>query len=148
MADSPVLQYMDPALCLISVAILVTSVNSSMVENECILLQAVPPCSDLCGLDKLCSPEGHHDLHIWALSPGHGVASLHIHCSGSEAYQVFLEQAQLIFKHYVISLITVQPEFGAPGPCKLACGLFCTQHLCCDSQVLKAKVLVPTNSCP
>ncbi|XP_041428762.1 zinc transporter 1 isoform X2 [Xenopus laevis] len=150
--DSPVLHYMDPALCLVSVAILITSVYSSMVENACILLQAVPPCFDLCGLKKdleiLCGPEGHHELHVWALAPGNGVASLHINCSGPEAYQVFLEQAQLLFKRHGISLITVQPEFGAHGPCRLACGLSCTQHLCCESQVLKAKVLVPTNPCP
>ncbi|KAE8584949.1 hypothetical protein XENTR_v10021169 [Xenopus tropicalis] len=150
--DSPVLHYIDPALCLVSIAILVTSVYSSMYENMCILLQAVPSCSDLCGLKKdleiLCGPEGHHDLHVWALAPGHGVASLHIHCSGPEAYQVFLEQAQILFKRHGLSLVTVQPEFGAPGHCNLACGPSCTQHLCCDSQVLEEKVIVPTNPLP
>ncbi|KAM4695754.1 uncharacterized protein WCC33_014532 [Rhinophrynus dorsalis] len=148
---SLVLDYMDPALCLVSVTIMVAAVYSSMVQSGHLLLQAVPPSADLLGLkkdlDTLCGPDGHHELHVWALAPDHAIASLHLHCPGPEAYQAFLDQAQLLFKSHGIEEVTVQPEFGTPGPCTMACGPACTKHLCCGSQAQETKSLVLSNIC-
>ncbi|KAG9478133.1 calcium/manganese antiporter SLC30A10-like [Eleutherodactylus coqui] len=147
----PAVHYLDPALSLVSIAIMVAAVYSDIVQNGCILLQAVPPSAKLqslkVDLDSLCSHNGHHELHLWALSPDHGVASLHVHCSGMEEYKTILGQARILFKRHGIRELTIQPEFGSPGMCALACGPVCAHHSCCSSPHTLSNDLVLVNVC-
>ncbi|XP_075464870.1 proton-coupled zinc antiporter SLC30A1-like [Ascaphus truei] len=138
-ATCPALLYLDPVLCLVSVTVMVASAYSDLVQNGSLLLQAVPPCVDLLGLkqglNSLCGPGGHHELHVWALAPDQAVASFHLYCTGPEAYQDLLAQAQPLLNRHGVKVFTVQPEFGvsgASGSCTLSCGPACTGHLCCD----------------
>ncbi|XP_053552485.1 zinc transporter 10-like [Bombina bombina] len=141
MIDSVVLRYMDPTLCLSNVVIMVASAYSSIVQNGRLLLQAVPPYCDLPslkrGLESLCGPEGHHELHVWEVAPDQAVASLHLCCPGPESYQVLLEQTRLLLGRHGIGKVTVQPEFANPGACSMACGPACVHHLCCDPRQLE-----------
>uniref|UniRef100_A0A8C5Q4Y1 Solute carrier family 30 member 1 n=1 Tax=Leptobrachium leishanense TaxID=445787 RepID=A0A8C5Q4Y1_9ANUR len=147
----PVLHYMDAALCLASVTIMAASVYSSIVQNGYILLQSVPPCTDLAilrqDLDILCGPKGHHELHVWALAQGHSVATLHLSCSGPEAYQEILKLVIPLFGRHGVEEVTIQPEFGSPGPCRVACGQSCANHLCCVTGEPEPKGLVLANIC-
>ncbi|XP_072287883.1 uncharacterized protein [Pyxicephalus adspersus] len=147
----PTVHYLDPALSLASIAIMVASVYSDIVQNGCVLLQAVPDSANIqslkTDLDALCGHNGHHELHMWALSNDHGVASLHVHCSGVEAYKNILSQARVLFKRHGIRELTVQPEFGIPGPCSLACGPACIHYSCCDPNPSTSKDLVLANVC-
>ncbi|XP_053328743.1 uncharacterized protein LOC128502831 isoform X2 [Spea bombifrons] len=147
----PSLHYMDPALCLASITVMVASVYSTIVQNAYLLLQAVPPCADVLtlkhDLDTLCGPKGHHELHVWALAPGHAVATLHISCTGPEAYKDFLNQARPIFGRHGVDDVTIQPEFGSPGRCCMACGPACAKHLCCISWEPETKGLILENAC-
>ncbi|XP_056394362.1 proton-coupled zinc antiporter SLC30A1-like isoform X1 [Hyla sarda] len=147
----PAVHYLDPALSLVSIAIMVASVYSDIVQNGSILLQAVPPSTKLqslkLDLDLLCGPNGHHELHIWALAPDHGVASLHVHCSGMEEYKTILSQAKVLFKRHGIRELTIQPEFGSPGACALACGPACAHHSCCRAPHSLSNDLVLANVC-
>ncbi|XP_063793668.1 probable zinc transporter protein DDB_G0282067 [Pseudophryne corroboree] len=147
----PAVHYLDPALSLVSITIMVASVYSDIVQNGRVLLQAVPTSTELqsvkMDLDTLCGHEGYHELHMWALAPGHGVASLHIHCSGLEAYKNIVSQARILFKHHGIRELTIQPEFGIPGPCALACGPSCVHHSCCKSTHSISNDLILANMC-
>ncbi|XP_068106984.1 calcium/manganese antiporter SLC30A10-like [Hyperolius riggenbachi] len=146
----PAVHYVDPGLSLVSIAIMVASVFSDMVQNGCVLLQAIPPSTNFhslkTDLDKLCGPYGHHELHMWGFSKDHGVASLHVHCSGVEAYKNILSQARVLFKGHGIRELTIQPEFGSPGPCALACGPTCAHYACCDSTHSSSNALVLANN--
>ncbi|XP_075043242.1 calcium/manganese antiporter SLC30A10-like [Mixophyes fleayi] len=147
----PAVHYLDPALSLVSITIMVASVFSDIVQNGRILLQAVPTSTDLSSvkadLDTLCGHNGYHELHMWALAREHGVASLHIHCSGLEEYNNIVGQARVLFKRHGIRELTVQPEFGSPGPCALCCGSTCTNHSCCRSTHSLSHDLVLANVC-
>lgn len=147
----PTVHYLDPALSLASITIMVASVYSDIVQNGFVLLQAIPTSANIqslkMDLDALCGHNGHHELHMWALSADHGVASLHVHCSGLEAYKNVLSQAKVLFKRHGIRELTVQPEFGNPGTCSLACGPPCTHYSCCDSTPSTSNDLVLTNVC-
>ncbi|KAM4642577.1 calcium/manganese antiporter SLC30A10-like isoform 1-T2 [Discoglossus pictus] len=143
--DSHALRYMDPALCLSSVVIMVASVYSSMVQHARLMLQAVPPFCNLSSLkqelESLCGPEGHHELHVWEVAPDQAVASLHLCCQGPEAYQTLLDQTKLLFGRHGIGQVTVQPEFGASGACTLACDPGCVRYLCCGPKELEIKAI-------
>ncbi|KAM8953907.1 uncharacterized protein RCH25_044620 [Pelodytes ibericus] len=145
------LHYMDPALCLGSIIVMVASVYPSIIQNGYLLLQAVPPCTDLINLrhdlDILCGPKGHHELHVWALAPDHAVATLHLCCTGPEAYQALLKEAAPLFGRHGVGEVTIQPEFGIPGPCTMACGPTCANHLCCVAWEPETKGLVLANIC-
>lgn len=147
----PTVHYLDPALSLASIAIMVASGYSDIVQNGLVLLQALPVSANIqslkMDLDALCGHNGHHELHMWALSGDHGVASLHVHCSGVEAYKNILSQARVLLKRHGIRELTVQPEFGTPGPCSLACGPACAHHSCCDSRPFTSNDLVLANVC-
>ncbi|KAM4019751.1 uncharacterized protein ACNLHF_000391 [Anomaloglossus baeobatrachus] len=147
----PAVHYLDPALSLLSIAIMIASVYSDIIQNSCILLQAVPPSAKLQrlkqDLDSICGHCGHHELHVWSLAPDHGVASLHVHCSGLEEYKTIVAQAKVLFKHHGIRELTLQPEFGSPGTCSLACGPTCAHHSCCSSPHTLCNDLVLANIC-
>ncbi|XP_044162486.1 zinc transporter 1-like [Bufo gargarizans] len=147
----PAVHYLDPALSLVSIVIIIASVYSDIVQNGSILLQAVPPSAKLqslkLDLDSLCGHNGHHELHVWALAPDHGVASLHVHCSDMEEYKTILGQAKILFKSHGIRELTIQPEFASPGMCALACGPSCAHHSCCRSPHTLSNDLVLVNSC-
>ncbi|XP_075690538.1 calcium/manganese antiporter SLC30A10-like [Rhinoderma darwinii] len=147
----PAVHYLDPALSLVSIAIMIASVYSDIVQNGCILLEAVPPSVKLqslkLDLDSLCGHNGHHELHIWALAPDHGVASLHVNCSGMEEFKTILGQAKNLFKRHGIRELTIQPEFGSPGLCALACAPPCAHRSCCDSPHTINDDLVLANVC-
>lgn len=147
----PAVHHLDPALSLVSIAIMVASVYSDIVQNGCVLLQAVPPSAKLqslkLDLDSLCGHNGHHELHVWALAPDHGVASLHVQCSGMEEYKTILGEAKVLFKRHGIRELTIQPEFGSPGTCTLACGPACAHHSCCSSPHTLSNDLVLANVC-
>ncbi|XP_073455144.1 uncharacterized protein [Aquarana catesbeiana] len=147
----PTVHYLDPALSLASIAIMVASVYSDIVHNGRVLLQAIPASANIqslkMDLDALCGHNGHHELHMWALSSDHGVASLHVHCPGMEAYKTILSQARVLFKHHGIRELTVQPEFGIPGTCSLACEPVCARYSCCDPTPSTSNDLVLANVC-
>ncbi|CAH2314681.1 zinc transporter 1 [Pelobates cultripes] len=147
----PVLHYMDAALCLASIIIMLISVYSSIIQNGSILLQSVPPSVDLAGLrrdlDILFGPKGHHELHVWALAQGHTVATLHLSCTEPEAYQEYLKQATTLFGRHSVQEVTIQPEFGVPGPCSMSCGPLCASHFCCVTWEQEPKGLVLANIC-
>ncbi|XP_073497520.1 uncharacterized protein [Phyllobates terribilis] len=147
----PAVHYLDPALSLASIAIMIASAYSDIVQNGCILLQVVPPSTKLQSLkqdlDSICVNNGHHELHIWSLAPDHGVASLHVHCSGLEDYKNISAQAKILFKRHGIRELTIQPEFGSPGTCALACGPACAHHSCCGSPHTLSNDLVLANVC-
>lgn len=148
----PAVHYLDPAFSLVSIAVMVASVCPDIVQNGSVLLQAVPPSADFPSLktelDAICGQNGVHELHAWALSKDHGVASLHVHCAGLEAYKDILSQARVLFKRHGIRELTVQPEFaGGPGTCALACASACAKYSCCDSTHSASKALVLANAC-
>ncbi|CAJ0929352.1 unnamed protein product [Ranitomeya imitator] len=113
----PAVHYLDPALSLVSIAIMIASAYSDIVQNGCLLLQAVPPSAKLQSLkqdlDSICDNNGHHELHIWPLAPDHSVASLHVHCSGMEEYKTILAQAKVLFKRHGIRELTINQSLVA-----------------------------------
>ncbi|KAM9326962.1 uncharacterized protein PAF06_003205 [Gastrophryne carolinensis] len=147
----PAVHYLDPAFSLVSIAIMVISAYPDIVQHGFILLQAIPPSLNLqslkAELDTICGHNGHHELHVWELSKDHGVASLHVQCSGVEAYKDILSQARVLFKRHGIRDVTIQPEFRSPGPCALDCGPVCARFSCCDSTYSTSNALVLANAC-
>ena len=53
---------------------------------------------------------GVYDLHVWQLSQGNDVMSVHMHCDGSVPEEEVLRQAQNTARRFGLSHSTIQVE--------------------------------------
>nr|XP_033812968.1 zinc transporter 10-like isoform X2 [Geotrypetes seraphini] len=137
--------YLDPIFCLITVIVLVTAAFPLLKSSGYLLLQGVPAHMDVQKLEgtlkSLPELEGAHELHVWQLSGGNTIASVHIMCINLQVYTALEHKIQSIFYREGINTFTIQPEFlqspgegtsVTPALCSLSCGTACSKQLCCD----------------
>lgn len=117
-------QVVDP-ICTIAFSILICySVVNMLSKSTHILLQGVPDGVDPDKLhDQLCAIKGVtdvHDLHIWMLSVGHPVGTVHMKAADPE---VAMKQAQAVFTKAGIDHITIQMQRDEclPNECAHPC---------------------------
>ncbi|XP_066477504.1 proton-coupled zinc antiporter SLC30A1 [Tiliqua scincoides] len=135
--------YLDPALCLIMVCILLYTTYPLLKESALILLQTVPKQIDIRSLNeklrKLEGVEAIHELHVWQLAGSRIIGTAHIKCQDPESYMKVAKQIKEIFHDEGIHATTIQPEFPISGSdvgkskCELPCRTQCALKQCCGT---------------
>lgn len=135
--------YLDPALCLIMVCILLYTTYPLLKESALILLQTVPKQIDIRSLNeklrKLDGVEAIHELHVWQLAGSRIIGTAHIKCQDPESYMKVAKQIKEIFHDEGIHATTIQPEFPivgsdvGKGKCELPCRTQCALKQCCGT---------------
>merc|ERR1712223_927986 len=108
--------YVDPALSLVMVCIMMRGVWPLLIESALILLQTVPTRIDVDVLKKklLENIDGIlavHDFHVWQLTGDRIIASAHIRCLNLSEYMKVAENIKEFFHNEGIHSTTIQPEF-------------------------------------
>ncbi|XP_062612688.1 proton-coupled zinc antiporter SLC30A1-like isoform X2 [Saccostrea cucullata] len=107
--------YVDPAMSIMMVMIILGTTAPLLKESGFILLQTVPSHISLDGIkEKLSKVEGVlavHELHIWQLAGSRIIASAHITCKNLHDYITISETVKEIFHNEGIHSTTIQPEF-------------------------------------
>ena len=126
-------KYVDPALSLVMVCIMIRGVWPLLIESALILLQTVPTHINIDILKKkiLENIDGIlavHELHIWQLTGDKIIASAHIRCLNLSEYMKVAEKIKVFFHNEGIHSTTIQPEFidyqpanGSSEDCLLKC---------------------------
>uniref|UniRef100_A0AAY5EK85 Cation efflux protein transmembrane domain-containing protein n=1 Tax=Electrophorus electricus TaxID=8005 RepID=A0AAY5EK85_ELEEL len=133
--------YVDPSLTLLMVAVIMSSAAPLIKETTTILLHIIPMCPWL--------PESRvlsvHDAHVWLLTKGRTVATLHVRVA-KELHRSLGELETLhrhvreVFHKAGIHSVTAQLEFGdgglKPSHCSAPClSPTCMKISCCPAGV-------------
>ncbi|XP_016109342.1 zinc transporter 10-like [Sinocyclocheilus grahami] len=106
--------YVDPSLTLVMVVIIMLSAAPLVKETAGILLQMSPPDLPLTAvLESVCRLPGVasvHEAHVWELSKGQNVASLHVKVSADLQDPALQTQIQQLFHRAGVHSVTVQLE--------------------------------------
>ncbi|XP_064411206.1 calcium/manganese antiporter SLC30A10-like [Latimeria chalumnae] len=135
--------YIDPSLTVIMVVIILFSAFPLIKETSTILLQMVPKGVDVKDLgEKLSNVPGVqsiHELHIWELSGGKNIATLHVKYSDSAVVHIASCRMREVFHSAGIHAVTIQSELcdakGAGLACSYPCvSKECESQMCCSQQ--------------
>lgn len=108
--------YVDPAISVLSVIIMMATTYPFFKESGMILLQSVPSDMDIDSLiarliKKFPSIINVHDLHVWRLTRTKVIATAHIRVTSPWAYTQIASGVNEFFDSEGITLSTIQPEF-------------------------------------
>ncbi|XP_049837813.1 zinc transporter 1 [Schistocerca gregaria] len=108
--------YLDPALSLLLVVLILRSVWPLLQESALILLQTVPTHIQVDAiqrrlLDKVDGVLAVHEFHVWQLAGDRIIASAHIRCRNLSEYMKIAEKVKEFFHNEGIHSTTIQPEF-------------------------------------
>jgi len=106
----------DPLLSMLVSGLILHSTFGVLRESTSVLLDSVPAGVDYQSVGRtLASIPGVvsvHDLHVWAMVPGHSAVSAHVLIDRIERWPAILHQARERLKHeYEIEHVTLQPEW-------------------------------------
>ena len=106
----------DPLLSMLVAGLILRSTFGVLRESTSVLLDSVPAGVDYQSVGKtLASIPGVisvHDLHVWAMVPGHSAISAHVLIDRIERWPAILHQARRRLKDdYEIEHVTLQPEW-------------------------------------
>ncbi|XP_046431654.1 zinc transporter 1 [Neodiprion virginianus] len=109
-------RYIDPALSLLLVILILKSVWPLLRESALILLQTVPTHIQVDAiqqrlLDNVDGVLAVHEFHVWQLAGERIIASAHIRCRNLSEYMKIAEQVKEFFHNEGIHSTTIQPEF-------------------------------------
>jgi len=118
-------RWLDPAIGLVVVAVIVYGTWGLLAEALGLALHAVPrlvdPQSVRAYLESLPGVAGVHDLHIWGMSTTDTALSAHLVIpAGHPGDRFIAEVSGELERHHGIGHATLQIELGEPG-CALAC---------------------------
>ncbi|MEE6473998.1 hypothetical protein FKM82_010243 [Ascaphus truei] len=135
--------YLDPALCVIMVCVLLYTTYPLLKESALILLQTVPNQIDITSLKenlrRVEGVEAVHELHVWQLAESRIIATAHIKCQDPAAYMDVAKRIKDFFHDAGIHATTIQPEFSNVESgsrislCELSCRTQCAPKQCCGS---------------
>lgn len=108
--------YMDPALSILLVVLILNSVWPLLRESALILLQTVPTHIQVDAiqrrlLEKVDGVLAVHEFHVWQLAGDRIIASAHIRCRNLSEYMKIAEKVKEFFHNEGIHSTTIQPEF-------------------------------------
>ena len=114
-------QYVDPALSILMVCIILKTSIPLLKESSLILMQTVPTHIKIQEIqDRLveCVPEvlDVHEFHVWQLAGSKIIASAHVRCKTVADYMAIANQVKEFFHNEGIHSTTIQPEFLEPIP--------------------------------
>lgn len=116
--------WIDPAISLVIVAVVLWSTWGLLRESLVMVLQAVPSGIDLDAvrhtLLRLPGVTRVHDLHIWPMSTTEAALTAHLVMPGGHPGDAFLRDLQHRLAHdFRIDHTTVQIELGEGGECRM-----------------------------
>lgn len=119
--------WIDPALSLIIVAVILWSTWGLLRESLAMALHAVPPGIDAEWVEALLAAmpgvERVHDLHIWPMSTTEVALTAHLLMPGGHPGDALLDDIQHQLAHeFGIGHATLQIELGDGDPCRLKHG--------------------------
>ncbi|TMW52832.1 hypothetical protein DOY81_002099 [Sarcophaga bullata] len=120
--------YMDPALSIVLVCLILHSVWPLLRESALILLQTVPTHIQVDAiqkrlLEKVDGVLAVHEFHVWQLAGDRIIASAHIRCHNLSEYMKIAEKVKEFFHNEGIHSTTIQPEFvEMDGVCLMSDG--------------------------
>ncbi|CAG0885272.1 unnamed protein product [Darwinula stevensoni] len=137
--------YLDPALSILMVILIMKSVWPLLVESAMILLQTVPTHIDMDRIKQQLLTEvdgvlAVHEFHVWQLTGNRIIASAHICCRNLHDYIEIAKKVKEIFHNQGIHSTTIQPEFleyadgvSESSNCVLDCppNQDCSASTCC-----------------
>lgn len=132
--------YVDPALSLVMVCLIMRSTSPLLVDSALILLQTVPTHIQMESLQRklLQEVEGVlavHEFHVWQLAGERIIASAHIRCKNLHDYMRVAERVKEFFHNQGIHSTTIQPEFvQLEGSDDKDCVLDCPSRTNCVAQ--------------
>ncbi|CAH8519682.1 unnamed protein product [Schistosoma turkestanicum] len=158
--------YVDPAMSILMVTIILITAIPLMYKATLILLQSVP--SEICltnlktRMENIDGIHKIHDLHVWRLQSNCIIGTVHIRCVSLPDYLSIAREVKQLFHEFNIHCTTIQPEFeeNIEGStentdyltCVLDCGpnKNCQSDTCCPaSNALPANVtavqFIPSN---
>ncbi|CAO1406172.1 unnamed protein product [Diamesa tonsa] len=171
--DSIIKNYVDPALSLLLVILIMHSVWPLLRESALILLQTVPTHIEIDAiqrrlLERVDGVLAVHEFHVWQLAGDRIIASAHIRCRNLSEYMKIAEKVKEFFHHEGIHSTTIQPEFveveainsfsasdgistslnmsGKEDSCALDCPITeesCVKSTCCQNNNSKAQLPSP-----
>ncbi|XP_017778604.1 PREDICTED: zinc/cadmium resistance protein [Nicrophorus vespilloides] len=108
--------YIDPALSILLVILILNSVWPLLRDSALILLQTVPTHIQVDAIQRrlLSKVDGVlaiHEFHIWQLAGNRIIASAHIRCRNLSEYMKIAEKVKEFFHNEGIHSTTIQPEF-------------------------------------
>jgi len=165
--------YVDPALSVAMVCLIMWSTWPLLQESALILLQTVPTHIQLDDIQRklISQVDGVlavHEFHVWQLAGDRIIASAHIRCRNLSDYMKIAEEVKEFFHNEGIHSTTIQPEFtelpddsaSETDSCALDCpskDRTCAASTCCgpskqviakDKQCgLDHQQLNPTSTC-
>lgn len=146
--------YVDPAMSIMMVIIILGTTFPLLKESGFILLQTVPSHINLEDIQrKIEEVEGVlavHEFHVWQLAGSRIIASAHITCKNLHDYFTISETVKEIFHNEGIHSTSIQPEFvqdtieeGEENQtnCILECGpdKVCYPDTCCGKKRTDSK---------
>ncbi|XP_015834687.1 proton-coupled zinc antiporter SLC30A1 isoform X1 [Tribolium castaneum] len=167
--------YIDPALSILLVLLIMNSVWPLLRDSALILLQTVPTHIQVDAIQrrllaKVDGVVGVHEFHVWQLAGDRIIASAHIKCRNLSEYMKIAEKVKEFFHNEGIHSTTIQPEFidyQAPEitdtdqteDCVLDCPKTtdsddCVQNTCCgpskqlERSLLKGRETPSPNNTP
>ncbi|XP_017484705.1 PREDICTED: zinc transporter 1 isoform X1 [Rhagoletis zephyria] len=162
--------YMDPALSIVLVCLILHSVWPLLRESALILLQTVPTHIQVDAiqkrlLEKVDGVLAVHEFHVWQLAGDRIIASAHIRCRNLSEYMKIAEKVKEFFHNEGIHSTTIQPEFVEIEGCNMSDGTSslnmsgsdcaldcpstaegCVKATCCQNNNKLNQVPSPTNS--
>ncbi|KAJ8927198.1 hypothetical protein NQ314_020476, partial [Rhamnusium bicolor] len=108
--------YIDPALSILLVLLILHSVWPLLRDSALILLQTVPTHIQVDTIQNklLAKVDGVlavHEFHVWQLAGDRIIASAHIRCRNLSEYMKIAEKVKEFFHNEGIHSTTIQPEF-------------------------------------
>merc|ERR1712136_214035 len=108
--------YVDPALSVAMVCLIMWSTWPLLQESALILLQTVPTHIQLDDIQRklISQVDGVlavHEFHVWQLAGDRIIASAHIRCRNLSDYMKIAEEVKEFFHNEGIHSTTIQPEF-------------------------------------
>lgn len=153
-------KYLDPALSLFMVMIIMKTSVPLLRESSTILMQTVPTHLKIQEIkDKLVlscvGVLSVHELHIWQLAGNKVIASAHIRCRyvTGMTYQSMGQMVKQFFHDEGIHSTTLQLEFvddakdvsedpnGWTGACLFECDSVCSEKMCCSPNISSSHVI-------
>ncbi|CAI9725217.1 zinc cadmium resistance 1-like [Octopus vulgaris] len=137
--------YVDPAMSIAMVFLILSTTIPLLRESGLILLQTVPTHIQVKDikekLEKISGVLAVHEFHVWQLAGNRIIASAHVRCQNIEEYMHVAVKIKELFHNEGIHSTTIQPEFVEfeeiiPGrDCALECGpdKKCYTDTCCPT---------------
>uniref|UniRef100_A0ABM0LZT8 Zinc transporter 1-like n=1 Tax=Saccoglossus kowalevskii TaxID=10224 RepID=A0ABM0LZT8_SACKO len=138
--------YVDPAMSLAMVMIILCTTIPLLKESAMILLQTVPThikVEDMQSklVSKVSGVLAVHEFHVWRLAGNKIIASAHIRCKNLTDYMRIASQVKEFFHDEGIHSTTIQPEFveyteiDGQTDCMLECSPDkCAEQTCCGNR--------------